>query len=87
MPETLKQLPRIRLYHAYAAAERGDTAEAQALLADESFEVPDMKEGETVTLKLWYRVQELEAKKRGETFDRTTAEPPMHIDFDMYRPR
>lgn len=57
------------------------------MLADESFEIPDMKEGETVMQELWYRVHEIEAKKRGETFDRTTAEPPMHIDFDMYRPR
>lgn len=87
IPDKLKRLPRIRFYHAFAAAERGNTQEAKELLADESFEIPDMKEGETVMQELWYRVHEIEAKKRGETFDRTTAEPPMHIDFDMYRPR
>ena len=87
IPDKLKRLPRIRFYHAFAAAERGNTQEAKELLADESFEIPDMKEGETVMQELWYRVHEIEAKKRGETFDRATAEPPMHIDFDMYRPR
>ncbi len=84
VPDEIKQLPRIRFYHAFAAAELGDLAEAEALLADTSFAIPDTKEGETVMLDLWYRVQEIQAERRGETFDRSTAKPPYHVDFFMY---
>ena len=71
LPDKLRELPRIRLFRAFALAWMGDADGAEALLRRDGqwLEVPDVQEGEVSLSELWVHIQELRAKARGEAFD------------------
>ena len=86
LPEALRELPRIRLFRAFALAALGDADGAEALILRDGrwLEVPDIQEGEISLSELWLRIQALRAQKRGEDFDPSTAAPPYELDFRMF---
>ena len=86
LSEKLRELPRIRLFRAFALAWMGDADGAEALLRRDGqwLEVPDVQEGEVSLSELWVHIQELRAKARGEAFDRDSAVPPYELDFRMF---
>ena len=45
---------------------------------------PDLRECETITLDLWYRIEEKKAEAAGESFDKESAVPPQFVDFRMF---
>ena len=45
---------------------------------------PDLQECETITLDLWYRIEEKKAEAAGESFDKESAGPPQFVDFRMF---
>ena len=84
--EEIQELPRIRLYHAFALAYSGDVDGAEALIYRDGrwLEVPDIQEGELSLSELWYRIQEVRAEHEGKTLDRDAVSPPYAIDFRMF---
>lgn len=84
--EAIRQLPRMRLYHAAALAELGDVDAAEAILHRDGkwLEVPDMQEGELSLSELWYKIQEVRAERAGGSFDRSKVSPPYELDFRMF---
>ena len=85
-PEAIKQLPRIKLYRAFALAKTGKAEEASAILTEggKYLEIPDIQEGEISLSELWYIIEETLAEKAGKPFDRKTAKPPYELDFRMF---
>lgn len=85
MPEKLKKEPRCMVYYGFALTEQGDIAGAEAILyQDGGILIPDIRECETITLDLWYAVEEKKAQLAGKTFDRDSAKPPRFADFRMF---
>ena len=86
LSETLRELPRIRLYRAFALAALGNVDEAEALIMRDGcwLEVPDIQEGETSLNELWLRIQSLRAERRGEAFHPETEKLPYALDFRMF---
>lgn len=85
LSSTLRELPRIRLFRAFALANLGDVDDAEALLYRNGhwLEVPDIQEGEISLSELWLRIQEIRAERRGEPFDPGMI-PPYQLDFRMF---
>ena len=80
----MQKIPRIRLYHAFAAEQKDDIALAERILyADGGLEVPDIQEGEISITKLWYSIEEKKAKLAGLDFDPNGVRPPKIFDFRM----
>ena len=81
----LQELPRIRLFRAFALACVGEVDAAEALIyrGGQWLEVPDIQEGEISLSELWLRIQTVRAERRGETFDPEAA-PPYELDFRMF---
>lgn len=85
-PDALQELPRLRLYRAFAEVSLGRPDAAHDILCRDGqwLEVPDIQEGELSMSELWYLIEEGRAKARGETFDRTLHSPPYELDFRMF---
>lgn len=85
MPEKLQEEPRCMVYYGFALADRGDIEGAEKILyRDGGILIPDIRECETITLDLWYAVEEKKAQLAGKTFDRDAAKPPRFADFRMF---
>ncbi len=85
MNTDLREIPRCRVYYAFSLAEVGDVRGAEAILYDNGgLRVPDLRECETITLDLWYRIEEKKAEAAGESFNRESAVPPQFVDFRMF---
>ena len=84
--ESIRQLPRMKLYYAFALAELGQEEDALKLLENggKYLEIPDIQEGEISLSELWYLIQEKLAAKQGKTFDRAKETPPYELDFRMF---
>lgn len=82
-PETVRSLPRIRLFYAHALLHLGRIDEAEAILGGPGtwLEVPDVQEGEVTLSDLWYGIQEARA---GHPLDRDEVSPPYELDFRMF---
>lgn len=85
-PAAVAELPRLRLYRAFALARLDRIEEAEALLCRDGvwLEVPDIKEGEISLSDLWYHIQEVRAARTGKAFDRSRVAPPHALDFRMF---
>ena len=85
-PNRIQELPRLRLYRAFALAYTGDADGAEALICQDGqwLEVPDIQEGELSLSELWYRIQEIRAEAEGKTIDRDKLSPPYALDFRMF---
>ena len=85
MSPELREIPRCRVYYAFSLAEAGDIPSAEAILYEGGgLLVPDLRECETITLDLWYRIEEKKAEAAGECFDKESAVPPQFVDFRMF---
>ena len=85
MADTIQQLPRCRVYYAFALAETDELEEAEKILYENGgIVVPDIRECETITSDLWYLIEEKKANRKGEAFDKTLAMPPQVLDFRMF---
>ena len=85
MDDNLQAIPRCRSYYAFALAYSGDIMGAEAILYENGgLLVPDIRECETITLDLWYLIEEKKAKEAGKEFDKKTAIPPRFVDFRMF---
>ncbi len=85
LASVLKTDPRCKAYYAFSLIDAGDLDKAaQILYSDGGLLVPDIRECETITLDLWYALEEAKAAAAGETFDRETALPPRFADFRMF---
>ena len=86
LPEDIQNLPRLRLYRAFALANTGDADAAEALLRQggQWIEVPDIQEGEVLLSDLWLQIQALRAEQSGQPFDPDAAVPPYELDFRMF---
>ena len=81
----LQAIPRCRSYYAFALTYAGDIAGAEEILYENGgLLVPDIRECETITLDLWYLIEESKAKAADKPFDRKTAKPPRFVDFRMF---
>ena len=87
LPETIRDLPRLRLCRAIAAEKTDDLPLAAALLYGEDgtdpLVIPDIQEGEVAITSLWFDLEEKRARAEGRPFDRNTAKPPKNFDFRM----
>ena len=85
-PEAVRDLPRLRMYRAFALARTGAIDEAEALLhrGGTWLEVPDIQEGEISLSELWYTIMEARAAREGRAFDRSQVSPPYELDFRMF---
>ncbi|MBO5762075.1 MAG: DUF5107 domain-containing protein [Lentisphaeria bacterium] len=80
----LLQLPLIRFMQACALAHTGKLQEAEdILLEDESWEIPDIREGENSTSSLYLYIQEKKAERENRTFDRQKCSVPFFLDLRM----
>ena len=85
MPENLQEEPRCKVYYGFALTDGGDIAGAEKILyQDGGILIPDIRECETITLDLWYAVEEKKAQLAGKVFDRASAKPPRFADFRMF---
>jgi len=85
MPEKLQEEPRCKVYYGFALTDGGDIAGAEKILyQDGGILIPDIRECETITLDLWYAVEEKKAQLAGKVFDRASAKPPRFADFRMF---
>lgn len=85
MRTELREIPRCKVYYAFSLAEAGDIEGAEAILYEnDGLLIPDLRECETITLDLWYRIEEKKAEEKGERFDRESAVPPRFVDFRMF---
>lgn len=85
LPPEIAAHPRCRLYYALALAETGSLEAAENILYENGgLILPDLREGETATLDLWYLIEEKKAKRDGKPFDRNSANPPAFADFRMH---
>ena len=84
--EAIRDLPRMKLYYAFALAEEGEEEKALAILKNDGkyLEIPDIQEGEISLSELWYMIQEKLAEKAGKSFDRSGIKPPYELDFRMF---
>ncbi|MBR6009400.1 MAG: DUF5107 domain-containing protein [Clostridia bacterium] len=84
--DAIRDLPRMKLYYAFALSEAGEAEKALAILENGGryLEIPDIQEGEISLSELWYNIQEKLAAKAGKPFDRAGAKPPYELDFRMF---
>lgn len=85
-PQNVRDLPRIRLFAAFAEATLGRHAKAETLLRPDGqwLEVPDIREGEVSLSDLWYLIEEGKALAENRPFDRSQHSPPYALDFRMF---
>ena len=85
MPQSIKAEPRCMVYYAFALAECGNISAAEEILyKDGGMIVPDIREGETITLDLWILIEKKKAESAGKTFDMKAIDPPTFVDFRMF---
>lgn len=85
LPDDVQKDPRCTLYYAFALLECGDIEGAEAILyKDGGFILPDIREGETITLDLWIGIQKKKAQRDGTFFDEKNIDPPRFVDFRMF---
>ena len=85
MTSEFQKIPRCKVYYAFSLAEAGDLEGAERILyEDGGLLIPDLRECETITLDLWYCIEEKKATAKGEHFDREKAVPPRFVDFRMF---
>ena len=85
LPDAVQKDPRCTLYYAFALLECGDIEGAEAILyRDGGFILPDIREGETITLDLWIEIQKKKAQRDGTFFDENNIDPPTFVDFRMF---
>ena len=85
LSEALQQVPRCRVYYAFALVHTGDAAGAEAILYDNGgLLIPDIRECETITLDLWYLIERTKAAAAGKEFDEEKSKPPRFVDFRMF---
>jgi hypothetical protein len=73
------------VYYAFALAECGNISAAEAILyKDDGMIVPDIREGETITLDLWILIERKKADSAGKPFDIKAIDPPTFVDFRMF---
>ena len=85
LDEDIRNLPRIRLYRAFAAIQIGELETAEAIIyADGGLQVPDLQECEISITELWYMLEEKKAERDGRKFDRNKVSPPKMFDFRMF---
>ena len=84
--ETVRSLPRMKLYYAFALTEEGEAEKALDILENSGkyLEIPDIQEGEISLSELWYMIKEKLAKQEGKSFDRSCVKPPYELDFRMF---
>ncbi|MBR5378960.1 MAG: DUF5107 domain-containing protein [Clostridia bacterium] len=82
----IRDLPRMKLYYAFALAMTGEEKKALDILENggEYLEIPDIQEGEVSLSELWYIIREKLAAREGKTFDRASEKPPYELDFRMF---
>lgn len=86
LPAELRGLGRVRMWEAKAALQAGDPDRAAAVLADETLEVADLREGEESLDELFFACRAaLLARSLGvpPTAEVRTAALPAHLDFRM----
>lgn len=85
-PAHVQELPRIRLFRAFALAHTDEIDAAEAILhrSGQWLEVPDIQEGELSLSDLWYYIQTVRAEREGKTFDPDKNSPPYALDFRMF---
>ena len=67
------------------APDAGDISGAESILyKDGGIIVPDIREGETITLDLWVKVEKEKARISGREFDEKNIDPPTFVDFRMF---
>ncbi len=88
LPSELRRYPRIQVFEAQAAIEVGDLKRAKGILT-EDFELPDVREGETILTDLWFamherRIADAENAVIDDALRRRVREecpPPANLDF------
>ena len=85
LPDALQVNPRCQVYYGFALVAEGDLAGAEAILYQNGgLLVPDIRECETITLDLWYAIEQAKAKCDGIVFDKAMLQPPRFVDFRMF---
>ena len=85
LDEDIRNLPRIKLYRAFAAIQIGELETAEEIIyADGGLQVPDLQECEISITELWYLLEEKKAERDGRKFDRQKVAPPKMFDFRMF---
>ena len=85
LPDEVKADPRCTVYYAFALAAKGDIEGAEAILyRGGGFILPDIREGETITLDLWIEIEKKKAQRDGTFFDENNIDPPYFVDFRMF---
>ena len=85
MAPELRSIPRCKVYYGFALAEVGDISGAEDILYEGGgLLIPDLRECETITLDLWYAIEERKAKASGKAFDKDSVSPPRFVDFRMF---
>jgi len=85
MPSSISKHNRIKMLKAFALLHTGDIKGAEDILnAGGGLIIADIREGETTTTELWFRIEEAKAASENRTFDRAQAVPPKTFDFRMF---
>ena len=85
LPDEVQKIPRCTVYYAFALISKGDIEGAEAILyKDGGFILPDIHEGETITLDLWIEIEKKKAQRDGTSFDEKNIDPPRFVDFRMF---
>ncbi len=85
LPEKLQNVPRLMAYYGFSLAGTGNIEEAEKILyRNGGLIVPDIREGETITLDLWLKIEKAKAKREGTVFDESAQSPPYFTDFRMF---
>lgn len=85
MPREIRAIPRCKVYYAFSLVESGDIVGAEEIIyEDNGLLIPDLRECETITLDLWYRIEEKKAEKAGKHFGKDDVTPPDFTDFRMF---
>ncbi|MBQ8409010.1 MAG: DUF5107 domain-containing protein [Clostridia bacterium] len=85
MPQSIQSEPRCMLYYAFALLSHGDIAGAEGILyKNGGLLLPDIREGETITLDLWIEIEKKKAQRDGVVFDEKNIDPPRFVDFRMF---
>ncbi len=85
LPAEVQKNPRCTVCYAFALINKGDIEGAEAILyKDGGFILPDIREGETITLDLWIEIEKKKAQRDGTFFDENNIDPPTFVDFRMF---
>jgi tetratricopeptide (TPR) repeat protein len=85
LPESIKTEPRCMVYYAFSLVENGNVEGAEKILyKDGGIIVPDIREGETITLDLWIAIEKKKAQLKNTVFNENDIDPPAFVDFRMF---